>query len=114
MKPIQAQFIPLLLRTNKGVVIVNSDSIIRIEAVSNYSKIYFDNGKTMVIAKLLRWFEEQLTMQQFIRVHRTHLVNRNFISNYTAGTVGKIKLVNGELIEVARRKKMHFLRSLAA
>jgi len=114
MKPAAENYTPFLLRTSKGLTIINLNSIIRIEAVSNYSKLYFDTGKTMLVAKLLRWFEAELPMQQFIRVHRTHVVNKQFICNYYNGTISRIKLLNGELIEVARRKKNNFLRLIAA
>lgn len=114
MKPTPGNYSPLLLRTSKGLMIINCNSIIRIEAVSNYSKLYFDNGKTMLVAKLLRWFEAELPMQQFIRVHRTHVVNKQFICNYYNGTISRIELLNGEFIEVARRKKNNFLRLIAA
>jgi two-component system, LytTR family, response regulator len=114
MKSIPNNFDPLLLRTSKGLSFLDSNCIIRVEAVSNYSRIYFNNGKTMVVAKLLRWFEAQLSTQQFIRVHRTHLVNKNFIRNYFNGQVSKLELSNGEMIEVARRKKTYFLQCLVA
>ncbi len=78
---------------------------------------FFANNKTLVVAKLLRWFEECLGSGSsplggeerggFIRIHRTHLVNGNFIHYYQSG---KIKLLNGELIDVAKRKKTYFLK----
>lgn len=92
--------------------VIDITSIIRIEAISNYSKVYFTDGKTMVVSKILRWFEEQLASGTFIRTHRTHLINRNFISCYVNGMGGRVKLLNGEWIDVSKRKRMHFLISL--
>lgn len=99
----------LLLPTCKGIEVIDITNIIRIEAVSSYSKLYFINGKTLVVAKVLHWVEERLSSRQFIRVHRTHVVNRNFIHQYLRKT-NKIKLLNGECIDVARRKKAFFLK----
>ncbi|MDP4264049.1 MAG: LytTR family DNA-binding domain-containing protein [Bacteroidota bacterium] len=48
----------------------------------------------------------------FIRVHRTHLVNKKFIHQYSKEGHGKVKLSNGDLIEVSRRKKTFVLQSL--
>jgi two-component system, LytTR family, response regulator len=98
----------LLLPTNKGKEFINSNKIIRIAALSNYSKIYFDNGSTLVVAKLLAWFEAQLPLQQFIRTHRTHVVNKNFIGRYKKGVNDKLQLVTGEWIDVSRRNKCYF------
>ena len=107
----------LMLPTNRRIELIDTSTIIRIEAISNYSKLFFANNKTLVVAKLLRWFEECLGSDSslpggeergnFLRIHRTHLVNRNFIQYYQSG---KIKLLNGELIDVAKRKKTYFLK----
>jgi two-component system, LytTR family, response regulator len=101
----------LLLPVCNGLKVIDINTIIRIEAISNYSKLYFTNGKTLVVAKVLRWFEERLKNNTenntlFLRTHRTHLVNKNFISRYANG---KIELHNNQIIDVARRKKNNFL-----
>lgn len=102
--------------TSNGVLTINMDEIIRVQAISNYSKLYFaGTRKTLVVAKVLRWFEENLVSEKFVRVHRTHIVNKKFISNFENSTVhpahgGKLFLSNGELIEVSKRKKPFFLK----
>ena len=102
--------------TCKGTVPVEIDNIVRIEAISNYSKLFFSDGKTLVVAKLLRYFEELLSDKQFIRIHRTHIVNRSFISTYVMCTISsargcKVILQNGDCIDIAKRKKTYFLKS---
>jgi two-component system, LytTR family, response regulator len=104
----------LMLPTCKGIEIINSNSIVRIEASSNYSKLIFTNGRTLVVAKVLHWFEKQAGMDMFLRTHRTHLVNKIFISSYINGVGGQICLHNGELIDVSKRKKSFFLDSWRA
>jgi DNA-binding LytR/AlgR family response regulator len=44
----------LLLPTCTGIELIDINAVIRIEAISNYSKLYFINGKTLVVAKVLR------------------------------------------------------------
>ena len=85
---------------------INPDNIIHIEAISNYSKFYFAGGKTLVVSKVLRLINEQLPGTQFLRTHRKHLVNKNYISHYENG---KITLVNLQKIDVSRRKKTNVL-----
>jgi two-component system LytT family response regulator len=105
----------LLLQVYTGRELFNSSSIIRIEARSSYSKLFFDNGNTLVVARTLRWFEGRLPAQQFIRTHRTHVVNKDFINWYLNGTQSKVYLVNGEQVEVAkRRRKFVFATNAAA
>lgn len=106
--------------TSDGIITINMDEIIRVQAISNYSKLYFagdgkSGRKTLVVAKVLRWFEENLVSENFVRVHRTHLVNRKYISDFINSPVhpangGKLFLSNGELIEVSKRKKPFFLK----
>lgn len=100
----------LKISTCKGIEFINTDTIIRIEAQSNYSMFYFDNGKKLLVAKVLRAFETALPINTFIRTHRKHLVNINFIRSYENGT---ISLHNLQKIEVARRKKIAFLNNWA-
>jgi two-component system, LytTR family, response regulator len=112
MQAVTQQNKPLLLPTSKGIEVININEVIRIEAISNYSKLIFTNGKTLVVAKVLRWFEDVLSTARFIRVHRTHLVNKQFIHHYMKGEGGKIKLMNGDWIEVSRRKRSLVVQGL--
>jgi two-component system LytT family response regulator len=110
----------LILPTCKGLEFIDTSTIVRVEAMSNYSKLFFNDGKTLVVAKVLHWFEERLTPNPsplpgeggrvFIRTHRTHLINKNFIRQYIHADGGKIRMHNGECIDVSKRKKSHFLK----
>lgn len=105
-----------ILLTSKGQMYIDAETIIRVEAISNYSKIHFINGKTLVVAKVLRWFEQTLANEKFVRIHRAHIVNKKFITTYINGTLrpaqgGKVCLKNGEILEVSKRKKTCFLKS---
>lgn len=100
----------LLLPSCKGLETIDISTIVRIKAISNYSKLYFANGKTLVVAKVLRWFENALTGRQFIRIHRTHLINHLFIDQCLLKCGAKVILQNGDCIHVAKRKKNDFIK----
>ena len=109
----------MLLPTCKGIEVIYINEIVRIEALSNYSKLFFANNKTLVVAKVLRWFEERLLIapqtsglpvETFLRIHRKHLINKNFIRQYVSGKGGKIELSSGEWFDVSKRKKSDFLK----
>jgi len=93
----------LFIPTNKGIKVVMPENIIRIEANSNYCRIYFDNEHPLTVAKVLHWFEEKLPEQYFYRIHRTHIVNRLFVSAISYNS--KLTLLNGEQLQISRRKK---------
>jgi two-component system, LytTR family, response regulator len=100
----------LLLNTSLGLQIVDVNTIVRIEAMSNYSKLFFANSKTLVIAKTLQWFQCKLAATQFSRVHKTHLVNMHFITSYRNANNAYLFLENGESVHVSRRRKKYFLQ----
>lgn len=89
---------------NKSIIL-QAKEIIRVEAVNSYSRIYFIGGKSLVVAKVLSWFEQRLPLEMFIRVHRSHLVNKFFVHEIDSVSLKSLQLQNGEVISVSRRKK---------
>ena len=85
---------------------VAAEEIIRVQALSNYSRIYFTNGKIVTVAKVLHWFEDELPEDMFARVHKSHLVNKLFVSAINGERNKSLILLNGESIAVSRRKRM--------
>src|SRR5687768_9706718 len=85
--------------------VINWDNLVRIEASSNYSRLFLANGKTLFVAKVLKKFEKELDNRIFIRSHKTHLVNCSFIKSYIKGANSSLLLSTGDCIPVARNKK---------
>ncbi len=102
----------MMVATAGRIDVVNVDHLVRIEAQSNYSKLYFDDGTTLTVAKVLRKFEEQLSQDVFIRTHKTHLVNRHFIRSYEGKEHKMLILENGDNISVSRSKQRIVLQQL--
>jgi two-component system, LytTR family, response regulator len=51
-----------------------------------------------------------LAGHHFLRVHKSHLVNREHIESYDKQ--GMLKMTDGSLVEVSRRKKEYLLQQL--
>ena len=98
----------LILNTSTGSFLIDTNTIVRIEASSNYSKLYFSaaigGSKTLVTAKVLKWFEQRLPPETFTRLHRSHLVNNCFLQLHQS-TGNAFELQNGKIIQVSRRRK---------
>jgi two-component system, LytTR family, response regulator len=101
-----------LLPTCTGIELITISNIIRIEAISNYSKLFFANGKTLVVAKVLKWFDKLLSDKGFIRIHRSHLINLSCINSYNNNNQHKIILQNLEEIDISRRKRSSIIKKL--
>ena len=86
---------------NKKILMPAAD-IIRIEAVSNYSRIYLSNGNTIVVAKVLHLLQDLLPETMFVRVHRSHLINKLFVQSVKGSNRKRLLMNNGEYIGVSR------------
>lgn len=96
--------------TSEGFEFIRIRHIIRIESSSNYSRLFLDNGKSMLVTRLLKDFEDIMVPYRFFRVHHSHLINLNYILRYIRGEGGQVVLQNGDTVDVSRRKKDEFLR----
>jgi two-component system LytT family response regulator len=100
----------ITLATAEGRYFFNPEEIIRLEASSNYTRIYFINNKKMVSAKVLKEFVPMLEPFGFVRTHRTHLVNRKHILCVTAE--GNIIMKDASVAEISRRMKSGVMKVL--
>lgn len=58
----------------------------------------------MLVSKVLNQIQQQLPPEMFIRVHRSHLVNKHYIKKVSGTHIKKAELINGESIVFSRRK----------
>jgi two-component system, LytTR family, response regulator len=91
------------LRQNCGNIDLNPSHIVRVESSSNYSRVFFTNRPPLLVCKILQWFEDMLPMDSFVRVHRSHLVNRAFIADRPSETY--LLLQGGQVVPVSRRRR---------
>src|SRR5690606_15430140 len=110
ISPSKLQTDKITISTNDGVEFYEIKSIIRIESSSNYSKVFFMDGKSILVTKLLKELEETLLPYRFFRIHNSHLINLNYLKKYIRGDGGQVVLENNEIIDVSRRKKEEFLK----
>jgi len=61
--------IKITIRTSEGMIFPYVKNIIRVESSSNYSTIFFEGGKKLLVSKTLKEFEELLTPYNFLRIH---------------------------------------------
>ena len=100
----------ITLATSEGRYFFNPEEIVRLEASSNYTNIYFTNKKKMLTAKVLKEFAQMLEPLGFLRTHRTHLVNRQYI--HCIAPNGNIIMKDASVAEISRRMKREVLKEL--
>lgn len=101
--------VPLL----KGhVSIIHVDEILRCESRGGLSTIYFAHKDDKIIAtKSLRECELQFPKKQFFRTHKQHIINLQYVDRLHIRPKPFVELINGEKIQLARRRKGDFIDS---
>jgi two-component system LytT family response regulator len=102
----------LAIPSQEGLRFVETADILYLEAESNYTIIYMRTENKITVARTLKDFEELLSRQVFIRIHHSHIINKNHIQKYIRGEGGQVVMSNGKILDVARRKKEEFLKAI--
>lgn len=101
----------IMLPTFEGFEIISIDQIIYCEADDNFTKFHLKEGKQLLISKTLKHFEELLPKTKFVRIHRSSLINTDYVVRYTKGKGGYVTMENNIELEVSPKKKPQFLEA---
>jgi two-component system, LytTR family, response regulator len=104
----------LMLPTMEGFEIVNIKSIMYCEAVDTFTRFHFDSNKPLLICRTLKFFEDLLNNYNFQRIHRSYLVNPEFVIRYSKGKGGYVTMKDNKELEVSPNKKKEFLESFGS
>ena len=90
---------------------VHIDDIVRLQSDDNYTIFHKKDGKKIVASRTIKSFEEMFTPFNFFRVHRSHLINLNYVKKFVKGS-SYIIMDDNLKIEVSRRRKAVFLEKV--
>ena len=99
----------IMLPTMEGFEIVNISTIIYCEAVDNFTRFHFEQGQPLMICRTLKYFEDVLREHRFVRIHRSHVINPDFVVRYSKGKGGSVTMKNDRELEVSPNKKEELL-----
>jgi two-component system LytT family response regulator len=102
----------IVLPNQNGFEIVNANEIVRITGNGNYSDLYLSSGVKKTVSKVLKYFSHLEESDNFIRVHKSHIVNIEFIKAYHKGRGGSLIMTDGGEVEVSASKKGDLLNAL--
>ena len=95
----------IVLSTSEMIHVINVDDIIRCESDNYYTYFHFVDGRRLLVSKTLKENEDLLQAYNFIRPHKSHLVNVKYIKSFVRQDGGYILMTDGTHIPVSRRKK---------
>ena len=95
-----------------GIYFINIQDIIRCEAEDNYTHIHLANGDKITASKTIKAYEDMLSSVNFYRVHKSHLINLNFMKKFVKGDGGYLVMDDNKKIEVSRRRRPAFMEQM--
>jgi len=105
----------IVLKTADKIHVVDIKNIVRCESDNAYTTIVVNTGKSIVVSKSIKSFDEMLSSQGFMRVHQSHLINTNYISYYNKHEGGFLVMSDNSNVPISNQKKpllIEYLESL--
>lgn len=93
----------------KGFRIVEDSKIIRLEADGNCTQFHFANKERYLDTKTLKVFEDLLNPKKFCRIHKSHIINLDHLSEYRNAEGPMAIMDNGDEVPISRSKLSVFL-----
>jgi len=106
------EFNKIAFPTQEGYELIRVNNIIYCRAEENYSKIITNKNEEITVPKTLKNLEYMLPEMMFFRIHKSYIVNLNYIKSYTKMDGYKVTLENGIQLDVATRRNDEFLKAL--
>ncbi|MCE3258720.1 MAG: response regulator transcription factor [Bacteroidetes bacterium] len=98
----------VLINHSKGFTLVDFKDIVWLEASDNYTNLFLNGQKKIVASKTLKEFEMILPSSEFFRIHRSALINVNFVKEYSNNEGGEVILSDGTHVQVSKARIQEF------
>ena len=100
----------IALTTLDGFTFVSPSKIVRCEAFGNYTRVYFEDDSFLLLTRTLKHYEEKvLNRPDFFRIHKSHLINLNYVKRFIKGRKAYVEMKDASKIEVSERKRKSLL-----
>lgn len=92
----------IFVRADNQSVKVMFDSILYVEAMSEYIKIHFKEGKPVMTFMSVKLMSESLPAQNFMRIHRSYIIALDSIAMVRRG---EVELTDGTVLPISASYK---------
>lgn len=99
----------VILPTLEGFEVVKMEEIVRLRGNGNFTDIHLSDGSKKMVCRFLKHFDEMLDFP-FMRVHKSHIINLNFVKSYHKSLGGYVTLFDDTEIEISVNYKEEFLK----
>ncbi len=99
------------LPTSDGFQLEKIGNILYAKAQGNYSVIRTQNGKDILLSKTLKHLEDLLPKNIFFRIHKSFLINLNYVTLYSKSE-NQVTISSNEQFPVSVRKNEQFINAI--
>ncbi|MFN8309884.1 MAG: LytTR family DNA-binding domain-containing protein [Chitinophagales bacterium] len=100
----------LVLSMAEGVVFVDTDELLYLQAEGAYTRFVLNDGRVYVVSKKIKEYEEALSADNFFfRIHRSYIINLKMVSKYVKSEGGFVILRGDIQLPLARERKDDFV-----
>ena len=85
------------------------DEIVRLEGCGNYTNFFLKDGTKMLVSRTLKEYETLLDGLAFVRVHKSCIVNLEFVRKFFIKKEGELELTDGQQVKISRRRAQTFV-----
>lgn len=102
----------IALATRESIEFAQPEDILYCASDSNYTTIFFVDGRKKLVARTLKDFDLMLSPYHFFRPHQSFLVNLRHVKEYVRTDGGYLVLKNKVKIPVSKSKREEFLKMI--
>jgi len=102
----------IVVRTNESLYVFDLENLMYCQSDRNYTYFFLADGRKIIASRTLKEYEDSLTAPDFIRCHRSHIINLNFLDRYDRAAGGSIIMKDNTEIPLSRSSKERFLEFL--
>lgn len=96
-----------------GRLNVNPEEIILLQADINYTRVFFIDGKSTIVATNLGKLENRFVDENFFRPNKSYIINLKYVSGFfQEEQQAQIMMSNAVEINISRRKVLAFSKRI--
>lgn len=87
--------------------------IVRLAGEGNYTVFHFADGSQLMVSQTLKKMESRLSPKVFVRPHKKSIINLLYLESIQPDPQQmSVSLLNGDRVEVSRRKANRFIKQV--
>lgn len=102
----------VVISHTKGLKIVEDDRITHLTANGNCTNIFFTDESKYLDTRTLKIYENILNPDKFFRIHKSHIINLNYLKDYNSEDGFFAILKDDTKLPVARNRVSEFVKYL--